>query len=79
MCTVHVITVGIETYFCYVDAFIALLNGSVVFHLHHGHNTAAVGQLLASGHSKGATYTWGLCLRTGFTTISVFHAQYTGI
>jgi len=32
---VHVITLDIETGFCYVDAYIALLNGSVVFHLHH--------------------------------------------
>ena len=29
------ITLGIQTGFCYVDAYIALLNGSVVFHLHH--------------------------------------------
>jgi hypothetical protein len=34
-CTVHVITLGIQTGFCYVDTYIALLNGSVVFHLHH--------------------------------------------
>jgi hypothetical protein len=33
--TVHVITVGIQTGFCYVDTYIVLLNGSVVFHLHH--------------------------------------------
>ena len=31
----HVVTLGIETGFCYVDAYIALLNCSVVFHLHH--------------------------------------------
>jgi len=34
-CKVPVITLGIETGLCYVDAYIALLNGSVVFHLHH--------------------------------------------
>jgi hypothetical protein len=34
-CTVHVTTVGIQTGLCYVDKYIALLNGSVVFHLHH--------------------------------------------
>jgi len=26
---------GAQTGFCYVDVYIALLNGSVVFHLHH--------------------------------------------
>jgi len=45
----------------------------------YGHNTAAVGPLLSSGLTTGATYTWGICLRTGFTTISVFPAQYSGI
>jgi len=34
-CTVHVITLHIQTGFCYVDTYIVLLNGSVVFHLHH--------------------------------------------
>jgi len=28
----------------------------------YGHNTAAFGQLLSSGLTTGATYTWGLCL-----------------
>jgi len=28
----------------------------------YGHNTAAVGLLLSSGLTTGATYTWGLCL-----------------
>jgi hypothetical protein len=32
---VHVITVGIQTGLCYIDTYIALLDGSVVFHLHH--------------------------------------------
>jgi len=43
-CTVHVITRGIETGLCYVDAYIALLNHSVVFHLHH---MVIIQQLLA--------------------------------
>ena len=38
----------------------------------YGHITAAVGPLLPSGLNTVATYTWGLCLSTGFTTISVF-------
>jgi len=37
----------------------------------YGRNTAAVGPLLSSGLTTAATYTLGLCLRTGFTTISV--------
>jgi len=45
----------------------------------YGHNTAAVGPLLSAGLTTGATYTWGLCLRTGFTTISLFHVQYSAI
>ena len=45
----------------------------------YGHNTAAVGPLLSSGLTTGTTYTWGLWLRTGFTTISVFCVQYNGI
>ena len=41
----------------------------------YGYNTAAVGPLLSCGLTTGATYTGGLCVRTGFTTISVFHVQ----
>jgi hypothetical protein len=31
----NVIAVGIQTGFCSADTYIAFLNGSVVFHLHH--------------------------------------------
>jgi hypothetical protein len=34
-CTVHVITLAVQTGFSYVVTNIAVVNGSVVFHLHH--------------------------------------------
>ena len=60
-CTVHVVTLGIETGFCYVDAYFAFAEWfCCVPPAPYGNNTVAVGPLISSGLTTGATYTWGL-------------------